>query len=264
MDVNQPIRLTLDDTNYIPWSQAMSSLFKVKRLWGYISGDLTIPTLATGETDAKFHERLADWDCHNHQIITWLRNATSPTISLQYGRFDTAKEIWDFLKTRYTTDDLAHQYQLFSTLYRMRQEPGQSISAFLSQMYPIWDQLTYSEPSSWDTPKDATQFTFHRDHQRLMLFLMALTDQFEPVRASLLHRRPLPTLEHAIAELISEETRLNSLKPRPVDAVLVAHQSRGTSSTQLFCRYCHMTNHSLLHCPTRPCPHCHKLAPGHL
>lgn len=105
----------------------------------------------------------------------------------------------------------------------MQQEPGQSISAFLSQMYPVWDQLTYSEPSSWDITKDAIQFTSHRDHQRLMLFLMALTDQFEPVRASLLHCQPLPTLEHAIAELISEEIRLNSLKPRSVDAVLATH-----------------------------------------
>lgn len=38
---------------------------------------------------------------------------------------------------------------------------------------------------------------------------MALTKDFEPVRAALLHRVSLPSLESALTELISEETGLD-------------------------------------------------------
>ena len=41
--------------------------------------------------------------------------------------------------------------------------------------------------------------------------LMVLTHSNEPVRASILHRGSLPTLEAAMSELLSEETRLHIL-----------------------------------------------------
>lgn len=40
-----------------------------------------------------------------------------------------------------------------------------------------------------------------------MQFLMALRPEFEQLRGSLLHRSPLPTVDAALAELITEETR---------------------------------------------------------
>lgn len=55
--------------------------------------------------------------------------------------------------------------------------------------------------------------------------LMALNKNFEPVRISLLHRVPLPSLESTIFELISKETRLGIGKSTPTDVVLVVHSS---------------------------------------
>ena len=82
----------------------------------------------------------------NHRIITWFRNTSSTSINMQFGHFDTAKEVWDFLAKRYTTTGHAHQYQLQNTLYSMHQEPGQSIISFLAQMSTIWDHLALSDP----------------------------------------------------------------------------------------------------------------------
>lgn len=177
---------------------------------------------------------------------------------------DLLKPFGIFLKEGYSTTGLAHQYQLLSHLHCMRQEPGQSINDFLSQVYAIWDQLSLSEPE-WSSIADAQKFTNYRDQQRLILFWMALTTDFEPVRASLLHRSPLPTLEQAISELPSEETRLGTLKSQHLDTVLATHQSRGSPSVQRSdsCRYCHSPDHALLRCPIRVCKHCHKTGPGH-
>lgn len=104
----------------------------------------------------------------------------------------------------------------------MRQEPDQSINIFLSQVHAIWDQLSLSEPE-WSSVVDAEKFTTYRDQQRLIFFLMALIIDFEPIRASLLHCSPLPTLEQAISELLSEETRLGTAKSQHMDTVLASY-----------------------------------------
>ncbi|GFY89195.1 hypothetical protein Acr_06g0011350 [Actinidia rufa] len=266
-EVSRPIIITLDGPNYIPWSQAMSSFLKGRKLWRYVTGDIKAPTQGAAETSTEFIVRLEEWDSKNHQIITWIRNTSIPSISLQFGRFDTAHAIWDFLVTRYTTADLACQYQLMTSLCRQRQEPGQSISAFLPQIYSIWDQLTSSEPK-WLCAGDSTLFATYRDQQRLILFLMGLSDIYEPVRASLLHRIPLPTLEQAISELLSEETRLGLVSTSHVATALATPGSRGRGSSggsRSFsasgppssggsasrpneCTFCHATDHRLLTC----------------
>ncbi|GFY84590.1 hypothetical protein Acr_03g0013640 [Actinidia rufa] len=228
-EVARPIIITLDGPNYIPWSQAMSNFLKGRKLWRYVTGDIKAPTQGAAETPTEFIVRLEEWDSKNHQIITWIRNTSIPSISLQFGRFDTAHTIWDFLATRYTTADLACQYQLLTSLCRQRQDPGQSISAFLPQIYSIWDQLTPFEPK-WLCAGDSTLFATYRDQQRLILFLMGLSDIYEPVRASLLHRIPLPTLEQAISELLFEETHLGLISSSHVDTALAAPVSKGRGS----------------------------------
>ncbi|KAH7550625.1 hypothetical protein JRO89_XS13G0233700 [Xanthoceras sorbifolium] len=75
----------------------------------------------------------------------------------------------------------------------------------------IWDQLALSEPT-WTDTTDAIKFTTYKDQQHLIQFLMALHDTFEPTRASLLHRHPLPTLEQAIllcVDTLSEDEKVS-------------------------------------------------------
>ncbi|GFZ05265.1 hypothetical protein Acr_17g0008370 [Actinidia rufa] len=118
-----------------------------------------------------------------------------------------------------------------TSLCRQRQEPGQFISAFLPQLYSIWDQLTPSEPK-WLCAGDSTLFATYRDQQHLILFLIGLSDIYELVQASLLHRIPLPTLEQAISELLFEETRLGLVSISHVDTTLAAAPgSRGHGSS---------------------------------
>ncbi|KAK3035833.1 hypothetical protein RJ639_034649 [Escallonia herrerae] len=126
MDPAQLISIILDGSNYILWAQAMRSFIKGKKLWRYLTGDITIPVQTAGEPQLKFDERLDDWDSKNHQIITWFRNTSVPSVYQQFGLYNTAKEMWDLLAHRYTTADLAHQYQFHDSLHRMKQEPATS------------------------------------------------------------------------------------------------------------------------------------------
>ena len=70
----------------------MSSFLKGRRLWRYVTGEITKPTKQGNEDETKFYERLEEWDSKNHQILTWIRNTTIPSIKLQFGQFETAQK----------------------------------------------------------------------------------------------------------------------------------------------------------------------------
>jgi len=253
LEVSMPIQTILNGSNYILWAQEMSSFLRGRKLWRYVTGNLREPSQAVEEDDDTFAGRLEEWESKNHQILTWFRNTSIPSIKLQFGRLNTAKEAWDLLAGRYSTSDIAHQYQLLGNLHRMRQETGQSINDFLSSMHAIWDQLALYEPT-WDSTIDARKFAEYRDRMRVMQFLMALNDEYEPVRASLLHRDPLPHLEVVVSELLTEETRLATLKAQratplvstPIDAVLAT--SGSSSWHKPYCTHCRRPGHRASNC----------------
>ena len=245
------------------WSQDMRSFLKGHRLWRYVTGEIQAPVCFKDEDDTKFTDCLEDWDCKNHQIITWFRHSTIPTIHQQFGRYDNAKDVWDLLSRHYTTADLSHKYQLWGLLVNMKQVPRQPINEFLSGMQSIWDQLEQSARIVKDLA-DATILATKRDQFRLIQFLMALTFEFKPVHATLLQQIPLPTLEFAISQFLSHEICLRTLQPHHPDAllVIVARPSSSSRNGLKYCKNCHKQGHLLSECPTIQCRYYHKI--GHI
>uniref|UniRef100_A0A2N9I658 Reverse transcriptase Ty1/copia-type domain-containing protein n=1 Tax=Fagus sylvatica TaxID=28930 RepID=A0A2N9I658_FAGSY len=186
------------------------------------------------------------------KIITWFRHSTVPSIHQQFGRYENAKDVWDLLSRHYTTAGLSHDYQLWGLLINMKQTPRQPINKFLSGMQSIWDQMKQSTHIVKD-PVDAAILATKRDQFHLIQFLMALTSEFEPVRATLLQQVPLPTLEFAMSQLLSHETRLRTLQPHHPDAVLAtAARHLLAECPTIQCRYCHKIGHIVYNCPTKP------------
>lgn len=95
--------------------------------------------------------------------------------------------------------------------------PDQSTSLFVSEIQIIKDQVIFS--AHIVDPPVAHEFTDYYNQLHLIMILVALTDRFEIVRASILHRTLFPTLDDPIFELICEETRMISRSPR-VDIVM--------------------------------------------
>uniref|UniRef100_A0A2N9ESX3 CCHC-type domain-containing protein n=1 Tax=Fagus sylvatica TaxID=28930 RepID=A0A2N9ESX3_FAGSY len=172
-ELPKTVTTILNGHNYLLWSQDMHSFLKGHHLWHYITGEIQAPVHSKDEDDTKFPDRLKDWDCKNHQIITWFRHST---------------------------------------------------------------------------------------------FLMAMTSEFEPVHAALLQQVSLSTLEFAMSQLLSHETRLRTLQPHHPDAVLttVAHPLSSSSSRNgpKYCKNCHKQGHLLSKCPTIQCRYCRKI--GHI
>ena len=89
------VQTVLDGTNYMVWSlkgwQTIGWLLKGCKLWIYVTGEVKKPVKGASESDEDFTTRLIDWDSKHHQILTWFRNTTIPSISALFGSFDEAK-----------------------------------------------------------------------------------------------------------------------------------------------------------------------------
>lgn len=91
-EISTPITTILTGSNYNVWVQGMKSFLIGRKLWRIVTGDITKPTKEKEETAAKFADRLEDWDSKNHQIITWFRNTSVPSIHVQFSDYDSTKQ----------------------------------------------------------------------------------------------------------------------------------------------------------------------------
>jgi hypothetical protein len=128
-------------------------------------------------------------------------------------------------------------------------------------MTHLWNQLALCEPE-WRDKDDASDYIAFRNSLRLAEFLTSIRDEFENTRASLLYISPLPSLESALSELISEETRFSTMKLHTSEMVM-ANASRNTcapnsipagsfsSNRNIQCHYCQKFGHKYSECRKR-------------
>ncbi|KAK0597996.1 hypothetical protein LWI29_030648 [Acer saccharum] len=117
-------------------------------------------------------------------------------------------------------------------------------------MIVLWDQLTMTEPE-WTKKHDEYQAL--RERIKLVQFLLALTNDFEALRSSILHRKPLPTTDDILLELLAEQTRKGMSATPPFDiALMVSSKGSGvfgssssskSTGKKPFCVFCRKPGH---------------------
>jgi hypothetical protein len=203
-DSLQSISVQLNGENYPYWSYVMKNFLKGKKMWIYVDGTSVKPTDKKDETE--YAKQLDVWDVSNSKILTWINNSVSQSIGMQLAKFDTALEVWNHLKRLYAQSNFAKRYKLESDIRDLKQN-DMTIHEFYSAMTNLWDQLALMESAEL---KSVKAYTDQREEQRLVQLLMALRDDFEGLRGSILHRTPLPSVDSVVSELLAEETRLKS------------------------------------------------------
>ena len=98
----------------------MRSYLKGHKLWLYVSGDRHILDQVDKGTDSVYAIRIEDWESANHQIITWFRNTSIPSIVDEFDNIDIAKKVRDLLVTWYAGPSGAHNFKLTRELYQIR------------------------------------------------------------------------------------------------------------------------------------------------
>lgn len=254
-DSLQAISVQLNGQNYSYWSYVLKKFLKGKRMWGYVSGTSEKPK---DYKDGKYATEIETWEANNSKIITWINNSVSQSIGVQLAKYETAKEVWDHLKRLYVQSNFAKQYQLEIDI-RALQQNNMSIQEFYSAMSNLWDQLAFTESAELQAFK---AYTDRREEQRLVQFLMALREDFEGIRGSILHRNPLPTVDSVVNELLAEEIRFKSqsdkgnvdkgILPSPNLSVFAVPSNKGKSYGKVGhdeCSFCKNKGHWKAQCP---------------
>ncbi|XP_075473383.1 uncharacterized protein LOC142504394 [Primulina tabacum] len=166
-------------------------------MWGYVTGVRDKPT---DQTNPDYAVSLDVWEADNSKIITWINNSVAHSIGAQLAKYETAKEVWDHLARLYTQSNFAKQYQLEIDI-RALQQKDMSIQEFYSAMSSLWDQLALTESAEL---RAFSPYIVRREEQRLVQFLMALRNDFEGLRGTILHRNPLPSVDSVVSELLAE------------------------------------------------------------
>ena len=84
---------------------------------GYINGDYPQPL----ETDPSFRK----WRNENAMVKGWLINSMDHSLVVNFIRYPTAKQVWDFVATTYFDGtDTSQVYELGRHVSRMKQAGG--------------------------------------------------------------------------------------------------------------------------------------------
>ncbi|KAJ9552467.1 hypothetical protein OSB04_016512 [Centaurea solstitialis] len=210
---SNPISVVLNGNNYILWNHHMTILLKSHGLYSYVTGTTVAPTRTANESAIDYAKRVNEWDINNAKILGFINASTTAEINQQFLGYTTANGFWDFV-----TEILLHWISsLGSTLLHLR-----------DASYPR--HLNLGAPQVHDNTAKLYQAYFNQLH--LITILMGLLDKFENVRASLLQRHPLPSLEDAITKLLSEETRLQLRTPTSAPSESIFYTSTSSSSSK--------------------------------
>ncbi|KAG9447270.1 hypothetical protein H6P81_013398 [Aristolochia fimbriata] len=203
MDIAQIVPVKLDGTNYVHWATIVRTFLKGRNLWRYVTGACPLPVLAADNSNLK---AVDEWEVNNSKAMTLLVSSVSPSISFQIGKFDCARDAWVFLEKHYRGSNFDHKYKLIMDLHAIRQMPNQSISDFYAQMSLLWDQLAAMDPQ-FKYEEDTVIFQKYIEEAHLVQFFMALHDEYDSIRSSMLHTSPLPSVESALSELLAKVSR---------------------------------------------------------
>ncbi|GMP73192.1 hypothetical protein CsSME_00031020 [Camellia sinensis var. sinensis] len=205
MDEDPIVMLKRYGSNYSHWSHMMSNYMFISRrdLWDYVCGIVTEPNPG----HENYTKLSKDWKTSNAKILEMISETViNPSVLIQLRRFKSGKEAWDYLADLYGQSTFAKKYQL-ETEIRATNQGDRTIKEFHDVMVGLWDQLAKLENRDLSM---RSSYKEHRDEQRLVQFLIALRDEFEPIRKSILCRSFLPSVETAVRELAEEEKRLKS------------------------------------------------------
>jgi len=177
--------------NYAAWEFQFKLFVKGKELWGHIDGKIPAPTDATD---------LAKWESKDAQIMTWILSSVEPNFILNLRPYNTAKDIWDYLKKVYHPANAAQRFQLEYEMANFTQG-SLSIEEYYSSFQNLWTE--YSNIIYVGISGEALSAiqTMHETSKRDQ-FLMKLRYDFDATRSNLMNRDLVPTLDACLSELL--------------------------------------------------------------
>jgi hypothetical protein len=139
--------------------------------------------------------------------------------------------MWSFLHQKYESTGQSTYLAAIRQEQLLRQGDS-TVEDFFDQLSVVWRQLDTLNPQlSPATCQSCRDQTAALELRQTYDFLTRLRDEFDPLRAQLLARRPYVSLIDTLAEVRNEEDRLRDAGLLQFDTVLAARSSASHSSS---------------------------------
>lgn len=190
-----------DGTCYGNWKRSMVIGLTAKNKMCFVDGTLAKPEITAPEYNS--------WSRCNIMITGWIITALDPQIAASILYMDSARAIWLDLEERFGQVSSAQLYALEQEVSQISQDTT-SISEYYTHLKKIWDEIDNLKP----LPKcecanctcDITQKVLKlQQDQRLMIFLMKMSNEYANVRSHILMMDNLPLLPQAYRMLLQEQ-----------------------------------------------------------
>ncbi|XP_074297203.1 uncharacterized protein LOC141627900 [Silene latifolia] len=234
-------------SNYTEWSKGFRNGLGAKRKLGFVDGSLKRPV---GSAD------LEDWSTANYTVIAWIFNTIDSTIRSSISYRDTAVELWDDIRNRFSRGNGIKVYQLESEISDCKQKDEESVMEFYGSLKKLWDDVNdYDALPTCDCSGCKCHISDtlrqRRETKQTRKFLMGLLPHYSTARSTILGITPLPSLDSVYSRIVQEEEVRNITQEVPA-AMALAVQGKKQSTKQgrprLTCSHCHKPGHSEPNC----------------
>lgn len=115
------IPVYLNGKNYSLWEFNLRCFIQGHELWGLVDGSETKPETKdkedeTDQTKDKEEETVKNnqkkWVSGNSRIMSWILGSVEPQIGINLRPYQTATDMWNYLKSIYHHDNEAQKYQI--------------------------------------------------------------------------------------------------------------------------------------------------------
>ncbi|KAL2895026.1 Carbonic anhydrase 2 [Bienertia sinuspersici] len=245
----------LKPDNYVAWSRAITLSLKARRKFVFINRTLAKPMDST---------IVLDWDTVNSMIISWILQGIHPKVVESIPFHDNAKQLWDYLESRFCISIGPRIQQLPAPIADCHQIISMFVEYFYNKLAGLYYELNRLNPlhvySCGKCSCDVvSKFTADRREEIFHQFLLGIDDDYySGVRSILLSQVPPVNLDRAYQEFTQEERARNIARERVVKeenhafALQAPHSPDGridgSDKTKLVCRYCKQMGHEQSSC----------------
>ncbi|XP_043710288.1 uncharacterized protein LOC122659216 [Telopea speciosissima] len=183
----------LDGNNFLTWHRAMTMALEAKNKISFIDGSLL--RLAATSPD------LPHWIRCNSMVRSWIVHSTIPTIAHNILWFDSARDAWLDLHTRFSQKNAPRIFEICRAISTLSQGMD-SISAYYTTLKGHRDELSSYRSLPACTCGSVTELLAISEMDYLMDFLQGLNDSYAAVRSQILLMDPLPSVPKVYSLLL--------------------------------------------------------------
>ncbi|XP_074373569.1 uncharacterized protein LOC141713905 [Apium graveolens] len=229
-NTTQLVSVKFNGSGFNNWKRSMILTLSANNKIGFVDGTIPKPVATSVEFKA--------WERCNDLVYSWLLFNLDDVIAKSVLFLKTAREIWMDLEERFGFTSMTQVYSLEQQLSEIHQGTD-NVSEFFTKIKTPWDAISNNQD------------------QRMLQFMMKLSEDFAAIRGNLLMQHPMPNKRNVSYYKGQSGSGSGSAKFQNNSANFhnnVGNKTSGNFSgnagkkVQYYCTHCKMSGHNIERC----------------